>query len=220
MPPIVPLHLAHILRPLGTERIVLKLALHRPPPSVRNIHIPVASIISLRPTNKLIPVPTLASLKGVVTLAERFRREFEPGRIVGVAVDVLQEAVEAVLDVMIEVVLLWGASVGGGGEFLDLDETVHLMESTEDIDAFGLVPREPLGTWQAILRGEFVRQSDGSWTYIQSSPQRVSLFLGTHGWAVLGARVDGHRYIADQSSPVRALRWDAGCPKICRSLCW
>lgn len=121
MPPIVPLHLAHILRPLRTERIVLKLTLHRPPPSIRNIHIPVASIISPRPTNKLIPVPTLASLKGVVTLAERFRREFEPGRIVGVAVDVLQEAVEAVLDVMIEVVLLWGASVGGGGEFLYLD---------------------------------------------------------------------------------------------------
>lgn len=46
------------------------------------------------------------------------------------AVDVLEEAVEAVLDVVVEVgVGLRGVAVGGGGEFLDFDLRVWIRKS-------------------------------------------------------------------------------------------
>lgn len=95
--------------------------------------------------------------------------------------------------------MLGGVGWEGEGGMWGTYEAVHLVECTEDVDAFGLVPREPLGTGQAVLRSEFVGQRDGAGTYVQSAPQRISLFLGAHGRAVLGAGVNGHGYVADQA---------------------
>ena len=78
-------------------------------------------MITLRPVNELIPIPALPRLEGFVAVAEGFGREFEPGGVVGVAVDVLKEAVETVFYVVVEVVFLWGAAMGRGSESLDFD---------------------------------------------------------------------------------------------------
>lgn len=45
-------------------------------------------------------------------------------------------------------------------------KTVHLVEGTDDVSSFGVVPGEPLGTREAVLRGEIVGEGDGSGTYI------------------------------------------------------
>lgn len=119
--PIIPLHLRHIRRALGTVSIMLILALHLHAIHIRHILIFVARMVSLRPVDKLVPIPALPSLKGVQTLSKLFRRQFEPGRVVGVAVDVLQEAVQAVLDVGIKVLFLRHAAVSCRGKSLDLD---------------------------------------------------------------------------------------------------
>ena len=78
-------------------------------------------MIFLRPVDELVPIPALPCLEEFVAVAEGFGRQFEPGGVVGVAVDVLEEAVEAVLDVMVKVIFLWCAAVGCGGESLDFD---------------------------------------------------------------------------------------------------
>ena len=114
-------------------------------------------------------------------------------------------------------------------------EAVHLVEGAEDVDSFGFIPGESLGTRQAVLRGVVVRESDYPWTYIQCSPQRVSLLLGTHRRAILRAGVDGNGHVADQSSCefinalkrgqgdisltiMRTLRCDAMHPGVCKYL--
>ena len=74
------------------------------------------------------------------------------------------------------------------------------MECTKDIDSFGSVPRKPLRARQAVLRRVFVGENDCPRTDIQFPPQRISLFLSANGWAILGAGVDGDRYVADQAS--------------------
>ena len=117
----IPLHLRYILRPLRTVGVMLILTLDLHPIRIRHILILIAGMISRSPGNKLVPIPTLPSLERFIALAEGFRREFEPGRVVCVAIDVLQEAVETVLYVVIEVVFLRRASVGCGRESLDLD---------------------------------------------------------------------------------------------------
>lgn len=84
---------------------MLILTLDLPPVHVRNVVVPIASVVPGGPVHEPVPVPALPGLEGVVTLAEGLGRQFEPGRVVGVAVDVLQEAVETVLHVVVEVVI-------------------------------------------------------------------------------------------------------------------
>ena len=101
---------------------MLMLALHLHALRIRHVHIAIARVISPRPADELVPILTLPGLVRVIAVAEVFGREFEPGGVVGVAVDVLEEAVEAVLDVVVEVVVfLRDAAVRRGGEFLDFD---------------------------------------------------------------------------------------------------
>lgn len=99
--------------------LIFTLNLH--PLRIRHILILVARIIPRRPLDKLVPIPALPRLVAFVAFAQGLGGQFEPGRVVCVAVDVLQEAVEAVLYVVVEVVVCWGAAVGGGCVFLDLD---------------------------------------------------------------------------------------------------
>ena len=89
---------------------ILALDLHAT--RIRDIPILIASVITRGPIDELVPISALAGLEGLVAVAESFGREFEPRGVVRVAVDVLQEAVEAVLDVVIEVFFLRGASLG------------------------------------------------------------------------------------------------------------
>ena len=91
------------------------------PTHIRHILILIARMIFPRPVHELVPIPALPCLEEFVAVAEGFGRQFEPGGVVGVAVDVLEEAVETVLYVMIEVIFLWGAAMGRGGESLDFD---------------------------------------------------------------------------------------------------
>ena len=74
-----------------------------------------------RPVDEVVPVPALARLEGRIAVAEAFGRQLVPGCVVRVAVGVLQEAVEAVLDVLVEVRLFGRAPVGAGGVALDFD---------------------------------------------------------------------------------------------------
>lgn len=112
MLPKIPFHLRNILRALGAVRIMFILALDIHATRIRDIHILIASIITRRPIDELLPIPALPGLEALVAVAESFGREFEPRGVVRVAVDILQEAVEAVLDVVIEVFFLRGASLG------------------------------------------------------------------------------------------------------------
>ncbi len=112
MLPIIPFHLRNILRALGAVRVMFILALNLRTTRIRDVHIPIASVITLGPIDEPVPIPALAGLEALVAVAESFGREFEPGGVVRVAVDVLQEAVEAVLDVVIEVLFLRGAALG------------------------------------------------------------------------------------------------------------
>lgn len=101
---------------------MLILALDLDTARIRHVVIFIARVIPVRPADQLVPVPALPALELVVAFAEALRRQFEPGRVVGVAVDVLQEAVEAVLHVVVEAVVFDGlAAVGGRGVFLDFD---------------------------------------------------------------------------------------------------
>lgn len=89
MLPIIPLHLRHILGPIQTVCIMLILTLDLRAIHIRHILILVARMISLRPVDELVPIPALPCLEGFIAVAEGFGREFEPGGVVGVAVDVL-----------------------------------------------------------------------------------------------------------------------------------
>ena len=114
-------HNRHPRRALRTEGVVLELALDVAALRIGDVVVLVARVVLRRPVYEPVPALTLAGLVAGVLLPVGLRGHLVPGCVVRVAVDVLQQAVEAVLDVRVEVRFLRGAAVGGGGVSLDFD---------------------------------------------------------------------------------------------------
>ena len=98
---VILLHDRRPRRALRTECVVLKLAFDVVPLRIGDVVILVASVVLGSPAHELVPVLALPGLVASVLLPVGFWRHLVPGSIVRVAIDILQQAVETVLDVRV-----------------------------------------------------------------------------------------------------------------------
>lgn len=92
--------------------------------------------------------------------------------IVSITQDLSPQRIHAVADVMPRTGLCHSAPELAEGEVHDL-QAVQIMEAVQDVDAFFLVPWEPLGQAEVVLYRPLVGESDDTKVDVDIVPQLV-----------------------------------------------